>query len=209
MSSAASCALPARNWTEALHRSLHTIRGWVERPDLVLTIVLNSIQLASGLCDRMAVGEVGVHQGAYFAWIAAAALPGDKLFVCDLFEEGQSLNVGRSGRGSLDALIQNTRAIMSQDEFDGTRVSLVRASSLRLFDDDVRSALADDGLPPFRFLSIDGGHAEVVAFSDLRWASGRLAPGGIVALDDLANHNWVGVWRGMRDFFHLVDPRSD
>lgn len=202
-----SCSLPSRNWSNVLGASRGLVadnRGWVEPPDVALTALLSALQFSvrAAYCSSPhTVGEIGVHHGAYWVAVAATARYADRLFACDLFEGGQALNAGRSGRGDLPRFMASARASLGEIEADW--LTVVRASSLRLFDDDVRAALAP--LPPFRFLSVDGSHSEPVAFSDLRWAASRLAPGGIIALDDIANPSWVGVYRAVRTFFHVYD----
>lgn len=196
------CALPARNWSHVLE-SRRRIDGWVEPPDIAWAAILSSLQFNSSFCRlgrNHAVGEIGVHHGAYFVALAAAALPGERLFACDLFDSaGSHAEHGQSGRGDKEQLTRSLRDALEQPAFSLDSIALVRGSSLRLWD------IGMAALPPFRFFSIDGGHSEVVGFSDLRWASARLAPGGIVALDDVANPNWLGVFRALRSFFHIYD----
>ena len=197
------CALPVRNWSHVLE-SRRRIDGWVEPPDIAWAAILAVLQYNTSFCRlgrNHAVGEIGVHHGAYFVALAAAALPGERLFACDLFDSAGSSHSehGQSGRGDQEQLTRSLRDALEEPAFSLDSIALVRGSSLRLWD------IGMAALPPFRFLSIDGGHSEVVGFSDLRWASARLAPGGIVALDDVANPNWLGVFRALRSFFHIYD----
>ena len=217
------CALPARNFSLAFDTSLRWSEGWTERPDLVWTSLLSSLQLASRVGCKAeganatdsnttvsngttTVGEIGVHHGSYFSFLAVLSLPGERLFVNDIFEAGQPINYARSGKGSLKQLIAATRRSLGAEALDvASRLTVVRASSLRLFDGDVERALRADRLPPFRLLSLDGDHTDLLSFSDLRWASSRLADGGVLAYDDLFNPNWLGASRGLRAFHHLLD----
>ena len=57
-----------------------------------------------------------------------------------------------------------------------------------------------------RFLSIDAGHLDLLTFGDLQWGASSLKEGGVVVLDDIHDPEWPGVPRGLRGFFHLIDP---
>ena len=58
---------------------------------------------------------------------------------------------------------------------------------------------------PFRLLSVDGSHLSLNAFTDLVWGTRHLAPGGLLALDDVASARWLGPSRALRAYWHLHD----
>lgn len=60
--------------------------GRVAHADLVWTLLLSITQHEHGICGT--IGEIGVHHGAYFVLLAAAARAGERSFVCDIFEAG-------------------------------------------------------------------------------------------------------------------------
>ncbi|KAL1521936.1 hypothetical protein AB1Y20_021584 [Prymnesium parvum] len=197
----------SRAWRVVLRVALNA-SGWVTPSDLIWTVSLAAIQHRHGVCGS--VGEIGVHHGAFFSVLAATAVGGERLFACDVFEEGQraGFNVDHSGRGSRSRFFGTLRLALGAG-FDPEReLALAPYTSLRLHDEEARQTDAWT-MPRFRMLSVDGGHIEVVAFSDLRWAAGRLAPGGLVAVDDAFSPAWPGVSRALRDFFHLFDRKHE
>ncbi|KAL3911491.1 MAG: hypothetical protein SGPRY_008673, partial [Prymnesium sp.] len=172
--------------------------------DLAWSVLISSIQHHHSVCGS--VGEIGVHHGAYFAVLAATAVGYERLFACDVFEEGYraGFNVDRSGRGSQPQLFATLRDALGSGFEPSRDLSLFPHSSLFLHDEQARKTSAWT-IPPFRMLSIDGGHMEVLAFSDLRWAAARVSAGGVIALDDVMNPSWPGVSRAIRGFYHYYD----
>jgi len=54
--------------------------------------------------------------------------------------------------------------------------------------------------PKFRLISIDGDHAHVATLIDICLLSTRLAPGGVIAMDDFGNPDWKGVVTAWREY---------
>ena len=135
--------------------------------------------------------------------LAATAQWNDTLFACDTFAER---GVGVAPRTAARAFRHTLHRALGDKGYNPSRLALLRRSSLTLSDwEPLPPAIA--ALPPFRILSVDGAHLELAVFSDLRWAAHRLAPGGILVLNDILHPRWLGVNRGLRSFFQLLDPK--
>jgi len=209
----ASCAAAAAssspedvNHTVLMQRSMEYVKaggGWMSRLDAAATVLLSRFQHAIGLDG--AVGEIGVGHGAFFGLLAATAGGSEELFAVDVFEGGahgasSGSSYGHSSRAAnLSLFLKHVERVVGKGR--AHNVSVYKMSSLEL--PSYRAKIPESSC---RFISIDGGHLEALAFSDLRWASSSLIPGGIVALDDYANRAWPGVARALGSFFHLVDP---
>lgn len=206
----ATCAprLPQRNWPHVFDVALNNMTGWTQVNDLLWTVTLSVVQRIHNVCG--AVGEIGVHHGAYYTVLAATAQPSEPLWACDVFEEGfrSGYNVDRSGRGSKTRLLENVRRALDGSADSEREIVLSPFTSLRLHDAET-AKIVDDRVGRFRLLSVDGGHSEVVAFSDLRWTASRILPGGVIALDDVLVSGWPGVSRAVRAFYHMLDRRHE
>ena len=53
-------------------------------------------------------------------------------------------------------------------------------------------------------MSIDGGHTCQHTINDLALAQVQLCPQGLIGLDDILNHEWMGVVDGAVSFFRSV-----
>lgn len=172
----------------ALYRA-HAIGGWMDASALALIAALSRAQLDQGM--RGAVGEIGVHEGLSFIAAALSADVSEQLFVCDVFEQ-QDLNVDKSGRGDLAIFESN----LGKCGLTIRDVTLSVGSSTSI----PRDYFLLQGIKPFRYFSIDGGHTHETTASDLRLAARVLMPGGVVALDDIKNDGWPGVRSALFEF---------
>ena len=53
-------------------------------------------------------------------------------------------------------------------------------------------------------MSIDGGHTAIHTMNDLKLASNLISNEGIVILDDILNHRWIGVLEGLVKFLQTT-----
>jgi hypothetical protein len=172
-----------------------------QRLDILWTIALASLQGQVQACAG-SLGEIGVHRGAYFSVLARLAAAQESLWACDLFAD-QHLNLDGSGKrkGNFSAFLNNVQLVAGRSDvkvYVGPSYDLGRRDGYHHANGLQASAL-------FRFFSIDGSHMTVNAFTDLVWASQRLAPGGVIALDDVMHPHWAGPARAIRAFWHLHD----
>lgn len=162
------------------------INGYLNVPSYAAFAVVYAAQRAAGVWG--AVGEIGVHHGRSFILAALLSSPSEPLWVLDLFEELQALNVDSSGSGSFAALSRN----MARVGLDIAAASVERRSSADLPADYFCSG----GMPRFRFFSVDGGHTEKLTRLDMTTARCHLAEGGVIAVDDIFNNLFLGVTEG-------------
>lgn len=132
--------------------------------------------------------EIGVHHGKFFILLNQLIDPQYKSYAIDVFED-QHLNIDSSGSGSRAALCRNLEAY---DAHRGSNTVIIQGDStdpsLRL-----REVV---GAGAMRFISVDGGHTVEHTISDLSLASDLINNQGVVILDDILNHHWLGVIEG-------------
>ena len=181
---------------DALHRYLSTghrqVQGWLWPEAIQLITALSAIQRDLGV--RGGTGEIGVHHGRLFILLHLLCAEDEPSGAWDLFED-QDQNIDASGRGDYQRLLAN----LQEQGCDLGRIQLVKANSLDLDSDQVRQVLGGG----VRLFSVDGGHTAALTYRDLQTASGALAEGGIVILDDYFNDQWPGVAEGALRF--LID----
>jgi predicted O-methyltransferase YrrM len=173
--------------TAYLATGLDAVQGWLVPSTALYLAGLEQAQrgaVAGGLC------EIGVHRGKSFLAMAIDAPAGDAAVAIDVFDL-QHLNEDGTSSRALEDFRDNLRAWGLDD-----RVEVVQGSSLELEAD----GFLDAG-PRFRLFSVDGGHGADYVLNDLRIAEATLAPGGVVAADDVFNIHWLGVCTGVFRYF--------
>lgn len=165
------------------------VEGWLWPGAIQLTTALAGLQQQFGV--RGGMGEIGVHHGRLFILLHLLSAGDEISAAWDLFEE-QEQNVDGSGRGDYGCLEANLRT----HGCDLGRIRLIRANSAALDSEALRRVLAGGA----RLFSVDGGHTAALTYGDLRTASGALAEGGIVILDDVYNEQWPEVAEGALRF---------
>jgi hypothetical protein len=135
------------------------------------------------------ISEIGVHHGKLFILLNSLCSAAEPSYAIDLFDN-QELNIDHSGSGSLLIFKQH---LQKYDKHQGANVSVISADSLTANLDTLI-------VEPVRFFSVDGGHTVEHTISDLRKAQSRLHPEGIVILDDILTHHWLGVIEGTITF---------
>lgn len=171
-----------------LSSGLDAVQGWLVPSTALYLAGLEQAQrgaVPGGLC------EIGVHRGKSFLAMAIDAPAGDPAVAIDVFDL-QHLNEDGTSSKALDDFRDNLRAWGLDD-----RVEIVQGSSLELEADGFLEAG-----PRFRLFSVDGGHGADYVLNDLRIAEATLAPGGVVAADDVFNIHWLGVCTGVFRYFH-------
>lgn len=171
-----------------LSSGLDAVQGWLVPSTALYLAGLEQAQrgtVAGGLC------EIGVHRGKSFLAMAIDAPAADPAVAIDVFDL-QHLNEDGTSTRALEDFRDNLRSWGLDD-----RVEIVQGSSLELEAD----GFLDAG-PRFRLFSVDGGHGADYVLNDLRLAEATLAPGGVVAADDVFNIHWLGVCTGVFRYFH-------
>lgn len=171
-----------------LSSGLDDVQGWLVPSTALYLAGLEQAQrgeVAGGIC------EIGVHRGKSFLAMAIDAPADDAAVAIDVFDL-QHLNEDGTSSRALEDFRDNLRT-WGLDE----RVEVVQGSSLELEADGFLEAG-----PRFRLFSVDGGHGADYVLNDLRIAEATLAPGGVVAADDVFNIHWLGVCTGTFRYFH-------
>lgn len=179
---------------KSLAAFLNDTQAMVGEVDVSWTQALSALQGLLGVV-RGAIGEIGVHHGAYLAVLAALATPDEPLWACDLFEDLQGLNLDKSGRGNRADMLRAVHTRSGRED-----VEVVPRPSYELLRQRIAPPL------PFRMLSVDGSRMAINAFTDLVWATQHMAHGGLLAIHDVASARWLGPARAMRSYWHLHDP---
>lgn len=132
--------------------------------------------------------EIGIHHGQFF--IAMNQLVPRDFVSCavDVFGN-QNLNIDNSGEGNKEIFIENLR---KYDRHQGENVLIIEGDSTN------ESTLGSIG--SFHYISVDGGHTPEHVINDLKIASNKVTPNGIVILDDYFNHWWPSVTEGAMKF---------
>lgn len=136
--------------------------------------------------------EIGIHRGKLYILLNQVIDAGCRSYAVDVFDN-QSLNIDRSGEGSLAEFRAN---LEKYDVHRGRNTEIVIGDST---DPGLR---LEERIGPgtLRFISIDGGHTPEHTLSDLRLATTLVANEGVVILDDILNHHWLGVIEGVNLF---------
>lgn len=164
----------------SLYDEIKALPGYFTYDDAVAFTLLLQTQNVSRVTGDLL--EIGSYHGRSTVVIGRCALPGDRLIVCDTFEQPAE---------------ETYPDPPSPERLERTLARL--APNLKRV--DIRASRSDelnlDGLT-LRFAHIDGGHSYQVALHDLRFAAAHLGSNGIIAVDDYQHPNW-------RDVTHAVD----
>lgn len=164
------------------------IQGWCDHQLFQTVDLLSAQQKPSdgGVC------EIGVHHGKFYLLLNSITPKTAKSFAIDLFED-QNLNIDGSGKGDRKIFEENLAAY---DAHNGRNTIIIKGDST-----DAGLGLANIILPgSLRFLSIDGGHTAEHTINDLEIANELISNQGVVILDDILNHHWLGVIEGVAKY---------
>ena len=166
----------------------HQIEGWVETDlfDLIDLFDSMPINKNGGVC------EIGVHHGRLFILLNQTTQPQFESYAIDLFGE-QHLNIDNSGCGNAERFQEY---LSKYDRHAGKNTVIISGDS------------TDSGLEltkrikpgSIKFFSIDGGHTPTHTLNDLKIANELISNEGVVILDDILNHRWLGVIEGAVNF---------
>ncbi len=173
------------------------ISGFMNFPTHAAFAIITRVQQQAGVTG--AVGEIGVHHGRSFILAALLSAPNEPLWMLDLFETLQGLNIDHSGEGNYDAVRDN----LAKVGLNASDITTVRSSSL----DITSAAFCDAHLPLFRWFSVDGGHTEEATRHDMHLGACHLAQGGVIAVDDVFNNLFLGVTEGIFNFINFNRDR--
>lgn len=152
-----------------------------------VSVFLSAFELQDAFGIGGDVAEIGVFQGKTLILMAHALHRGERAVAIEMFGRPPGTDTGM--RRSLDANLARFACA------DATEI--VVANSLSMTPDALRDRL---GGARVRLMSVDGDHARAAVLHDLALAEAVLAPGGLIAADDLFNPWYPGVTEALYDF---------
>lgn len=186
---APAAAAPHENTLDAyLATGYQEIAGWLWMPAVEATLALGEIQ--AGLLPPGPVCEIGVWEARYLTLLSFLPSTPQKVLGIDPFIHG----------GHRDRQLARVRDNIARYARRPDLVTLLEQDSSTVPAERVRSMLGG----PCHFLSVDGDHTMEGALRDLRLAERIVAPGGLVALDDIPNFACPGVTEAV--VRHCMDP---
>ena len=174
------------------------VEGWLGDRMAQIIGVIGTILDANSV--RGHVVEFGVHHGLFLFLLNALRNEDEQCFAIDVFEK-QSLNVDRSGSGSLTAFRSHLDNLMGPQ---GRFFRIVQRDTLSFSTVEATELFGKIGV---KILSVDAGHTIQHACNDLHLAQEILVPGGIIAFDDYMSPHWPGVTEGFYRFMNSENRR--
>jgi hypothetical protein len=154
--------------------------GWLTPLDEHLLFLLLTAQ--QGICASRGLLEVGVYAGRSATLLAAAAEPGEHLYLCDPMQSTPHTGLADDLPGLAD-----TSAWLAA-QYDGIQVSPLPCRSSEL------PAVLGGTPHLLRAVHIDGDHAAEAVANDLAYAASTTEPdGGLVVVDDFRSAHTPGV----------------
>jgi SAM-dependent methyltransferase len=169
--------------------AIDQVPGWLFPPDTLLFAAISDRQRELGVGGDLL--EIGAFQGRCAILLGCLTGPGERLIVCDLFENMDNISAENT-QERLGYAKQHDLPIPRRGDFE--------AHYLRFHPElpEIRqtpSAELDESLPhgTFRLVHVDGGHTFEVVRRDILTARRLLGKGGVVVFDDWANCQEPGV----------------
>ena len=181
-----------------LKNGFQKVEGWCNYQIFDFINYISDIQ--KGLQIQGGVCEIGVHHGKFFIGLHNLTTENELSLAIDIFDN-QSLNVDKSGRGSLEKFKTNLNLFASRQD----SIQIIEGDSLALSIKDILDIESKQG--KFRFFSVDGGHTPQHTVNDFKVAEQLVCNGAVVIIDDYLNQNWPGVSEGIARLFLLDSPR--
>jgi len=158
-----------------------TINGWLYPGAVEVSEVLLAAQKTMNVTGGGI--EIGVYQGAYLSYLAAAT---EYTWAgLDVFMFGQQ----DLARENIDRVLKEGKTKSS--------VELIQVNTQTLTEDTFATTLKKAGIDKIAFASIDGDHSAGGVFHDLKLVESRLVPGGIISVDDVLSPSSASVTEGL------------
>lgn len=167
---------------------IQTVTGYLQSG--ALSLFLSAFELQDAFAVTGDVAEIGVFQGKTLILMAHALNEGERVIAIDTFGRPPGRDVQM--RVALEA---NLVRFGYMDLCD-----IIAGDSLSFTPESLRVRL---GGARVRLFSVDGDHTKAAVLHDLALADSVLAPGGIVAADDLFNPWYPGVTEALYEFCRL------
>lgn len=164
------------------------VQGWCSQQLFETVDLLSRAQKL----DNNGICEIGVHHGKFYLLLNSLTSEASRSYAIDVFED-QVLNIDWSGKGDRKIFENNLAAY---DAHGGRNTVIVTGDST----DPALNLNAIIAPGSMRFVSVDGGHTAEHTINDLKIANQLVHNQGIVILDDISNHHWLGVVEGAARF---------
>jgi Methyltransferase domain len=164
---------------------MNSIEGWLYEGALEITEILLSAQRSMAIQGSGV--EIGVYKGKYLTFLAGASnfvWVGFDVFIFDQQKEAKK---------NIDNVLASSKS--------STKVSLIHANTQAIDSSAFKKILAEQKITNISFASIDGDHSAQGVEHDLKIIEESLAPGGIVAIDDIFSPMSASVTEGF--FRHM------
>lgn len=166
-----------------LRRGLGTVPGWLTVVDAAILLAVADSQASAG--TRGDLLEIGAYEGASAILLGYLRCPGERLLVCDLFAQPADGAESRAEQSRYYAGLTRQRFEANYRRFHAELPEVIEAPSV---------SLSSLGLGPvFRLVHVDGSHAYEDVRTDLASSRQLLAPGGVLAIDDISAGHVPGV----------------
>jgi len=151
-----------------------------------IAVLWSLIELQDAFAVAGDVAEIGVFQGKTFLMLAHGLNKGERAFAIECFGQPP---------GSDEETFETFHANMARFGYAEACETIV-ADSGTLDAASLRARLGAN----IRLFSVDGAHGHGAVMHDLALAESVLAPGGVIAADDLFNPWWPGTTEAIYDF---------
>lgn len=170
------------------NKGFHQIEGWVDSRLLEIVDFMETVPINK----NGGIAEIGVHHGRFYILLNQVIELPNTSYAIDVFEN-QSLNIDHSGKGNRNEFENNLKLY---DRHQGKNTVILP------YDSTDPSYRLDNLIIPgsLKYISIDGGHTPEHVVNDLQLASKLIANQGVVIVDDITNHWWMGVVEGVCKF---------
>lgn len=155
-----------------------------------ISLFLSTFELQDAFAVTGDVAEIGTFEGKTLVLMAHALRTGERVIGVDTF--GKPPGRDAAMRAALEA---NLARFGYEDRSD-----IITGDSLAFTPQSFQARLGGSNV---RLFSVDGDHTQAAVLHDLALAEAVLAPGGIVAADDMFNPWYPGVTEALYDFCRL------
>jgi len=188
------------NLTADMWEKINSIEGWLSYPAAHFTWALLRYQMTLPVDGPIV--EFGVYKGKYLALMSAASASASaKVFGYDGFFAGYNEPLEEQWIEPARAtMVRNVATVTKTSD----RLTIVKANTQSI----VREMFLDEIGGKISFASIDAGHEADEVFQDTQLISSALAPGGIIAADDVFNAACPGVAEGLCRFLAAQETPS-
>lgn len=172
-------------------RDMHRIKGWLSPVDAELLRALAGVQDGAGVESGSGLAEIGVYHGRSAILLGHLARPGERVWMCDLFDAPGAaedrLSATYYGGATVESFLGRWH------RYHADEPTVVVGSS--------RQLAAELPMGELRLVHVDAGHEFDDVVTDLEVARESLAPHGVVVIDDWRTEHSPGVgaaaWRAV------------